>query len=132
MPATRLAPDAAVRSHGVQDPDTPALLVAASLHRSGSTLVQRYVTAAIDTFMWGENGQFVQALRDAYESWPSKAHEEVQFRQAMDDPSVTQLYAPRPPGFTQWGWKDVGYGEADIIESITGDVASDFGYARLD
>lgn len=116
----------------------PALLISASSHRSGSTLLQRYVTAATDVFVWGENGRFVQAMREAYETWPHKPSDGQAWSKVMDDPTAVErsfipnlspprdtmlealrtafcrTYDRRPTGFARWGWKDVGYALDDL------------------
>lgn len=121
-----------------QAPDAPVLLISASSHRSGSTLLQRYVTAATDIFVWGENGRLVQAMKEAYEAWPKKKSDAQAYARVMDDPTTMEssflpnLSPPRddlraalqaafrlayghpPPGFSTWGWKDVGYGRGDL------------------
>ena len=120
------------------DPSPPTLLIAASMHRSGSTLLQRYVTASTETFVWGENGFLVQSLRRAHESWPQRTHDARGYDRVMVDPTVVErafmpnlsppldrvteavrgavirIYGELPAGFTAWGWKDVGYGRGDI------------------
>lgn len=116
----------------------PAILLAASCPRSGSTLLQRYITAATDVFMWGENGRLMPALRRAFEEWPQEPHNIREHREVMDDPSVverkyvpnlapppervldvlrdtvTRIYGNRPDGFDRWGWKAVDYGRREL------------------
>ena len=117
---------------------TPRLLIAGSSHRTGSTLLQRYVTALSSTFVWGENGSFVQSLRQAAESWPQTRRNSREYTEVMDDPSlverkyapnlsppkvlalaamrdaILQVYREVPPGFDGWGWKAVAYGRGEI------------------
>jgi len=116
----------------------PRLLIAGSSHRTGSTLLQRYVTALSSTFVWGENGGFVESLRRAAESWPQTKRNSREYAEVMNDPSVTerkytpnlspprelavaamrdailQVYRSIPPGFDAWGWKAVAYGRGEI------------------
>lgn len=117
---------------------SPSLLVAASLHRSGSTLVQRYVTAATDTFMWGENGLLGPALRSIVRNWPQEEHNERDYEAVMANPglaerkflpnlappqdhvldvlrrTVIEIYRDIPRSFRSWGWKAVRYGRGEI------------------
>lgn len=116
----------------------PSLLLSASFHRSGSTLLQRYVTAVSDVFVWGENGWLIDSVRTAWEEWPGEAHNERERRKVMSDPStmqrryvpnlapsrdrvldafrlaMTDIYRDRPEGFARWGWKAVRYGRAEL------------------
>lgn len=116
----------------------PALLLAASSPRSGSTLLQRYVTAATDVFMWGENGRLIPSLRRAFDEWPQESHNVREHQEAMADPSVVErkyvpnlaplperlldalrgavasIYRHRPDGFRRWGWKAVDYGRREV------------------
>lgn len=116
----------------------PALLLAASSHRSGSTLLQRYITAVSRTFVWGESGPFIESLWRAAEGWPSTKRNERDYREIMDDPSsierrytpnlappldtlldemrrsVRAVYARMPDGYDAWGWKAVSYGAGEI------------------
>ena len=118
--------------------NAPRLLIAGSSHRTGSTLLQRYVTALSTTFVWGENGSFVESLRRAAESWPDTRRNGREYREVMDDPSLTerkytpnlsppkalaiaamrdallQVYQDIPPGFDSWGWKAVAYGRGEV------------------
>jgi len=118
--------------------EAPRLLIAGSSHRTGSTLLQRYVTALSSTFVWGENGSFVESLRRASESWPQTARNSREYAEVMDDPSlierkytpnlsppkalaiaamrdaILQVYRAVPPGFDGWGWKAVAYGHGEI------------------
>ena len=135
-------PDASTAAEG------PAVLVSASLHRSGSTLVQRYLTASTDVFMWGETGRLVQGFREAWDSWPSEDHDLRNHHQVMADPSVVEgafmpnlappparlaeglrasfmrIYGELPKGFRRWGWKDVGYGcrEIELVRTLFPDL----------
>ena len=116
----------------------PRLLLAASSHRSGSTLLQRYITAVSSTFVWGESGAFIGALRTAADGGPGTRRNERDYREIMDDPSsierrytpnlapprdvlldemrrtIRGIYREMPAGFDAWGWKSVSYGIADI------------------
>ena len=116
----------------------PRLLIAATSHRSGSTLVQRYATAVTDTFVWGESGVFIEALWRASDGWPSTRGNERDYREIMADPpsierrytpnlapprdvlveqfrrTVRGVYAELPEGYTGWGWKAVSYGRGEI------------------
>jgi hypothetical protein len=122
----------------------PSLLVAASSHRSGSTLVQRYVTARSSTFVWGENGPFFESLLQAAEGWPQQPHNERAYERVLDDPAhserrympnlspprrrverafhdaILSIYDVLPEGYDGWGWKAVGYGrrEVDFVRSL--------------
>lgn len=126
----------------------PSLLVAASFHRSGSTLLQRYVTAATDTFVWGENGLLGPALRSVLRNWPQEAHNERDYAAVMADPdlaerkflpnlapprehvhdvlrrTVSEIYRDIPRSFRSWGWKAVRYGrgEIDLVRSLFPDI----------
>lgn len=126
----------------------PRLLLSASSHRSGSTLLQRYVTAVSDTFVWGESGPFIEALWRASDGWPSTKRNEREYREIMDDPSsiarrytpnlappletllaqmrrtVRGVYADMPRGYTGWGWKAVSYGrgETDFVRTLFPDL----------
>ena len=78
----------------------PRLLVAASSHRSGSTLLQRYVTARTTTFVWGENGPFIESLIQAVEGWPQTKRNEREYERVILDPSLSERrYVPNlsPP-----------------------------------
>lgn len=116
----------------------PALLLAASSPRSGSTLLQRYITAATDVFMWGENGRLIPSLRRVLEEWPQEPHNLREHRDVMADPSLVErkfvpnlaplpgrlldvlrdavesLYRKGPDGFARWGWKAVDYGRREV------------------
>jgi sulfotransferase family protein len=48
--------------------DKPVFVLSSSW-RSGSTLVQRYVTASGEVLVWGETGGALDALRDALSGW---------------------------------------------------------------
>ncbi|MDH3270419.1 MAG: sulfotransferase [Gemmatimonadota bacterium] len=120
------------------DVRAPSLLISASFHRSGSTLLQRYVSAVTDIFVWGENGWLMDSLRRAHDAWPKGPHNVRDYRQAMADPSTMQrifvpnlappaghvlqvfrrtimdLYAGRPPSHERWGWKAVRYGRNEL------------------
>ncbi len=112
----------------------PRLLISATSHRSGSTLLQRYVSARSSTFVWGENGPFVTALLTALQGWSSTKKNEQEYEAVMADPTLPErLYTPNlspprraaeealreailriyrdiPEGFDGWGWKAIGYG----------------------
>jgi hypothetical protein len=112
----------------------PRLLISAASHRSGSTLLQRYVSARSNTFVWGENGPFIPALLSALEGWPSTRQNEQEYRAVMADPTlperrytpnlsppkqaaehalretILRVYRDVPDGFEGWGWKAIGYG----------------------
>lgn len=45
------------------------VFVFSSSWRSGSTLLQRYITASGEVFVWGETGGALNALRDALAGW---------------------------------------------------------------
>jgi sulfotransferase family protein len=116
----------------------PSLLVAASSHRSGSTLLQRYVTAMSDLFVWGESDPLIESLRRTYEAWPGSRKNEGEYHASMADPSfmernytpnlsppravvldafreaIVRIYGDNPDGFERWGWKAVQYGEAEM------------------
>lgn len=126
----------------------PALVLAASSPRSGSTLLQRYITAATDVFMWGENGRLIPSLRRAFDEWPQESHNVREHREAMADPSVVErkyvpnlappperlldalrdtvagIYRHRPDGYRQWGWKAVDYGrrELEFVRTLFPDI----------
>jgi hypothetical protein len=100
--------------------------------------LQRYVTAVSETFVWGENGPLITALREAAEGWPQTSRNERDYGEVMRDPAVTErTYAPTlaptretliremrrmicgvyrdlPTGFSAWGWKAVGSGRPDL------------------
>jgi hypothetical protein len=116
----------------------PRLLVAASSHRSGSTLLQRYVTARTTTFIWGENGPFIESLIQAVEGWPQTKRNQREYERVILDPSLSErryvpnlsppreaveralrdavlaTYATLPSGYDGWGWKAVGYRQREI------------------
>lgn len=126
----------------------PRLLVAASSHRSGSTLLQRYVTARSTTFVWGENGHLVESLLQAIEGWPQTRRNQREYEGVIVDPSLAErtyvpnlspprerlegalkeaflaTYAALPPGYDGWGWKAVGYGRREIeyVRSLFPDI----------
>jgi hypothetical protein len=126
----------------------PSLLVAASSHRSGSTLLQRYVTARTTTFVWGENGPLIESLAAAVDGWPQTERNQRDYEGVMLDPSLAErrympnlspprkavehalrdavlaTYASLPAGYDRWGWKAVGYGrpEIDFVRTLFPDI----------
>ncbi|MEM9479931.1 MAG: sulfotransferase [Verrucomicrobiota bacterium] len=122
-------------------PETPppSLLIAAPIQRSGTTWLQRYLTAAGDYFIWGENHLLIENLRLIHERWPDAgmSHSDME-EVAKDGDKVTSYYFPNlspnreqvlaafrrafkgiyPPPETlkrrRWGWKEVRYGMPEI------------------
>ncbi|MEM0926167.1 MAG: sulfotransferase [Planctomycetota bacterium] len=117
----------------------PSLLIAAPIQRSGTTWLQRYLTAAGDYFIWGENHLLIENLRLIHERWPDAgmSHSDME-EVAKDGNKVTSYYFPNlspdreqvlaafrrtfrdiyPPPETlkrrRWGWKEVRYGMPEI------------------
>ena len=126
----------------------PSLLLAASSHRSGSTLLQRYITAMSDIFVWGENGELIPSLRRTWAEWPQTRRNERDYRESMADSSFMQraytpnlsppreavlaafrgavlsIYRDMPGDFHSWGWKAVQYGveEIDFVRTLFPDI----------
>jgi Sulfotransferase family len=115
----------------------PAILVAASCHRSGSTWMQRVLHAGSDIFMWGEDQGVVRDLAARATLWRERdglASQELAELLAHGECGETWAANARPPakalhegcrlllesvyaethGRTAWGWKAVDYDRAEI------------------
>lgn len=110
--------------------DSPVFLFSAGM-RSGSTFLQRMITASGQVLIWGESGDALNHMADAYRNWHKKLYKDngARFYQEF----ITVPYEDRPMVWSATMNPPLATIEENFLrffDSVYGDLAHNLGYPR--